>query len=102
MMMRPAIHPLKILAAVGALLLLWGLVLAYSASPAQAATINVTSTGNGDVNNGNCTLREAIRAANENTGVDTCAAGSNAEPDTILFAVAQGATITLGSELPIQ
>jgi CSLREA domain-containing protein len=35
------------------------------------------------VGNGSCSLREAIKAANENLAVDTCAAGSGTEVDNI-------------------
>lgn len=48
---------------------------------AQAVTITVTSTLNEMpyVNNGNCTLGEAIRAAESDQAVDACAAGSGAD-----------------------
>ena len=48
---------------------------------AQAATITVDTTADDDTSNGNCTLREAIIAANSDTAVDNCAAGSG--QDTI-------------------
>ncbi|MGE3886220.1 MAG: choice-of-anchor Q domain-containing protein [Vicinamibacterales bacterium] len=49
-------------------------------SPAFAgATINVTTTADGVEGNGNCTLREAIIAANTDSAVDTCPAGSGAD-----------------------
>ena len=41
---RTAIHPFKVVAGVGAALLLWGLMLAYSASPAHAAVSADCST----------------------------------------------------------
>lgn len=62
------------------------LLLALSVSPVApvyAATINVTTTSDDLIDNGNCTLREAIRAANTNTAVDACPAGSGA--DTIVL-----------------
>ena len=55
-----------------------------TATAASAATISVNATGD-DLNlgpNGNCTLREAIQAANTNAAVDACGAGS-AGADTI-------------------
>src|SRR5215203_4363678 len=105
MMTRTAIHPLKILAAVGAAFLVWGLVLAYSASPAQAAIITVNSLADdADGTDGECTLREAIIAANTDTasGAATgeCAAGSG--DDEIHFALPGTApwTVNLTGALP--
>ncbi|HRI17789.1 MAG TPA: CSLREA domain-containing protein, partial [Burkholderiaceae bacterium] len=48
-----------------------------AASPAWATTITVNSTADdlGIGPNGNCTLREALRAANLNVAVDACPAG---------------------------
>jgi len=43
--------------------------------PAQAATINVNTTVDDMTINGNCTLREAVQAANTNAAVDACPAG---------------------------
>lgn len=67
-------------------------------------TITVTSTS--DVANGDdglCTLREAITAANSNTAsgatAGECAAGSESDSDTISLTGVTG-TITLGSALP--
>ena len=42
---------------------------------APAGTITVNTTADDDATNGNCTLREAILAANTNAPVDACAAG---------------------------
>ena len=49
---------------------------------------------------GDCSLREAIKAANTNVAVDGCAAGSSTDRDAIHFALGEQATITLGSTLP--
>jgi CSLREA domain-containing protein len=49
----------------------------------QPATIDVTTTNDDLTNNGNCSLREAIRAANTDTAVDACLAGDSV--DTILL-----------------
>lgn len=83
--------------------LLAALFLLLTFQHAQAASIVVNSLANTAANDGFCTLREAIEAANLNTvsgGVaGECAAGSN-DPtvDVITFSVS--GTITLGSTLP--
>ena len=50
--------------------------------PASAAVISPTVFTDDNTVNGNCTLREAIRAANENTSIDACPTG-NSGPDEI-------------------
>jgi CSLREA domain-containing protein len=55
------------------------------AEPAAAKDIFVTTTADGLSNNGNCTLREAIKAANTNAAVDTCAAGEFWPVDVIVL-----------------
>src|SRR5213075_2736414 len=62
-------------------LLLAGFAPTYSA---YAATITVTIFTDNLTNNGDCSLREAIQAANTNMAVDACPAGSGA--DTIQLA----------------
>src|SRR5262245_41378436 len=52
---------------------------------AHAATITPNALVDDNTANGNCTLREAVRAANMNAAVDACPAGSGA--DTIPLAV---------------
>ena len=75
-------HPLRILATtVGTALLVLGLLFAYASSPAWAAIITVNSLADdADGTDGECTLREAITAANTDTASGTatgeCAAGS--------------------------
>jgi CSLREA domain-containing protein len=64
---------------------------------AQAATITVNT--NADTSMGQCTLRDAIGAANSNGATGACPAGIGA--DVINFNVPAGSTITLGSALPI-
>ncbi|HYU61670.1 MAG TPA: choice-of-anchor Q domain-containing protein, partial [Solirubrobacterales bacterium] len=49
------------------------------ASDAQAATIPVTTTQDELNADGDCSLREAIEAANTNAAVDSCTAGSGAD-----------------------
>jgi len=86
-------------------LILVGLYFGLSiyAIPLKAATIVVNSAIDvaPSVVDGNCTLREAIEAANTNTAVDACNAGNGA--DTIEFTsamLAGGATsITLMDDL---
>lgn len=89
---------LVVLAALAASLIMMAVVLA---SPAQAASLTVTTSADEPNTDGNCSLREAIEAANTNAAVDGCAAGSDTALDTIVFSVGQEATISLGSELPI-
>jgi len=49
----------------------------------QPTTISVNTTNDDFTNNGNCSLREAIHAANTNSTVDACPAGDGV--DTILL-----------------
>jgi CSLREA domain-containing protein len=87
-------------AALLAVLLLWHEpAAAQSTTAVPGTTITVNSKGDG-TQTGNCTLREAITAANTNAQVDGCAAGSATQRDEILFSLGQEATIVLGSQLP--
>ena len=55
-----------------------GVLAAASVTAASAATLTVNASDD-DLNlgpNGNCTLREAIQAANTNAAVDACDAGA--------------------------
>jgi CSLREA domain-containing protein len=63
-------------------------------APARAATIHVTSGGDDLTANGNCTLREAVQAAQTNLAVDLCAAGAPAQTDLLLLPPA--VTLELG------
>lgn len=54
-----------------------------TAGAGQATTIVVDSPGDDTTINGNCTLREAVIAANSDTAVDACAAGSGADVITV-------------------
>jgi CSLREA domain-containing protein len=100
--LRVSTRLLAIAALLGALL-----IFLHSTNPASAlsatavpgTTITVNSNGDG-TKTGNCTLREAIEAANTNKKVDRCAAGSATEEDAIFFSVGDKATIVLGSQLP--
>jgi CSLREA domain-containing protein len=90
--------PLKILApTLGVALLVWGLLFVYISSPAWAAEITVNTTTDERNTDGDCSLREAIDAANTNTAVDECAAGTG--EDTIVFDLDSPATITLDASL---
>jgi CSLREA domain-containing protein len=57
-----------------------GMVL--GAKPAHAKTITVTTTADDLTFNGNCTLREAVLAANFEYEIDAC--GSGSDNDTIV------------------
>ncbi len=62
--------------------LLLGLAIAFAAAATdrvQAATITPTTFTDDLTNNGNCTLREAVRAANADAAVDACAAGAGVD-----------------------
>src|SRR5438874_3229095 len=50
-----------------------------SCSSAHAETITVNTTADELLTDGNCSLREAIQAANTDTAIDTCAKGSGAD-----------------------
>lgn len=77
------------------------LMVLLAAKPAQAATITVTSTADDSAANGNCTLREAITAANTDAAVDQCAAGQSSDTDTISFNISTGVqTISPNPALP--
>jgi CSLREA domain-containing protein len=64
--------------------------------PVHAAGIVVNTLGDTDVNDGDCSLREAIWAARSNAAYNGCPAGVG--DDTITFSVS--GTITLASTLP--
>ena len=70
--------------------------------PVDAIVVNSASDG-GLLDSSICTLREAIRSANQNFGIDGCAAGKPApEVDRILFDIPGAApqTILVTSSLP--
>jgi hypothetical protein len=75
---------------VAALLLVFSIVLISPSQVVKAATITVSSTSGG-TGGPDCTLRDAITAANTDTATGGCPAGSGA--DTIVLA--SGATYTL-------
>jgi CSLREA domain-containing protein len=72
----------KILHIIAAVAILGGLVLGVSST--HAATITVTTTADENNSDGDCSLREAVIAANKNRAIDACVAGSATSVDTIL------------------
>jgi CSLREA domain-containing protein len=76
--MKPALPIKPIIVSLSLVLLA---VLSVDLRPARAATITVTTTIDEINSDGDCSLREAIRAANINAPVDACTAGNG--PDTI-------------------
>jgi hypothetical protein len=76
----------RVVAVAVALVALFALV---GAAPTEAATIKVTSTGEGTVGTvGQCTLSEALTNANSDSTINTdCAGGSGTEMDTIVFEI---------------
>src|SRR6266446_4173658 len=50
-----------------------------TARATTGATITVTTTADDNSVNGNCSLREALHAANSDTTVDACPAGNGAD-----------------------
>jgi len=74
---------------------------AQSIAAVLGTTITVNTTEDELNADGDCSLREAIQAANPpNAPVDGCKAGSATERDAIHFALGRKATIELGSTLP--
>jgi CSLREA domain-containing protein len=91
------------LLAVIAAALLMAALMVYGTASAQvstASTITVNTIADDATVNGNCTLREAIQAANTNAAVDLCPTGSATGQDTILFARGVTGKILLNSLLP--
>jgi CSLREA domain-containing protein len=80
------------------------MLMAVSADPSKAAvpatTITVNTKEDKSNTKGDCSLREAIRAANTNSAVDGCRAGSATKRDAIRFSLGDRATIVLASKLP--
>jgi CSLREA domain-containing protein len=72
------------------------LCLSIAILPARAATIIVDTTIDDNTINGNCSLREALAAANTNTSKDNCTAGSGAD----VIVVAVSGTLFITSDLP--
>ena len=76
--------------------LIAGIVLAFHSAPiVRAATISVNTTTDDNTVNGNCTLREAIIAANTDAAVDACPAGSGADTITLASAATYSLSISV-------
>ena len=76
------------------------IVLTYLINTAlSAAIITVNTLDNESNSDGDCSLREAILSANQNTSFDDCAAGSSVGTDSIFVAVS--GTIAVTSALQI-
>jgi CSLREA domain-containing protein len=74
--------------------------LAALAVPASAATIEVTVT-NDELNaDADCSLREAVQAANTNAAVSGCPKGQANKRDTVRLLPGPGAAHELGSPWP--
>jgi CSLREA domain-containing protein len=54
---------------------------------AAGTTIFVNTASDESITNGDCSLKEAIRAANSNAAVDACAAGKARARDAINFSL---------------
>lgn len=82
-------------------LILAGLSLFLPPPPrAHANVLTVDTLTDDNIVNGNCTLREAILAANTNALVDNCGAGTPGS-DTITFLPSLSGTIVITSNLPL-
>ena len=68
------------------------------AAQARATTITVNTTADEVNSDGDCSLREAILAANTNAAVDACSVGQSAAPDTVQLT--SGATYQLTLAAP--
>ena len=75
-------------------------VLAQGAAAVPGITITVDTEEDESRTDGDCSLREAVEAADTNAAVDGCAAGSARKRDAIRFSLGQRATIVLDSQLP--
>jgi len=75
------------LTATGLLVLFLAFESSRNATAAPSAPIVVNSLVDFPFPNGNCSLREALMAANNDTPVDACASGSSFDIDVITFAV---------------
>jgi len=73
---------------------------AQNALAAPGTTITVNTAADESNADGDCSLREAIKAANSNTAVDACATGKVGARDLIRFSLGQSATIILNRTLP--
>jgi CSLREA domain-containing protein len=80
-------------------LFIGGFLVVIQVSGAPTSEIVVDTLDDELYDDGNCSLREAIAAANDNTSIDTCPAGQSSTLDRITFDVS--GTITLTEQLTI-
>ncbi|MCS6909343.1 MAG: CSLREA domain-containing protein, partial [Anaerolineales bacterium] len=74
----------KLFSLMTVIVLVFGLLpVAPAVRPAYAASITVNTTDDELNNDGDCSLREAIQAANTNTAVSGCTAGSGDDTITV-------------------
>lgn len=71
------------------------LFLSLGTAHANDITVTTAQDANPSLVDGECSLKEAIEAANTNLAVDSCAAGSGSGSDTIDFFIPTPAVITL-------
>jgi CSLREA domain-containing protein len=81
--MTRSTHFLPLIIALAGLAVVVAVLGLSPASPAQAVSISVTTTDDENNSDGDCSLREAIGAANNDVAFDACAAGSGADVITI-------------------
>ena len=80
-------------------------IAALGPAAADATSYSIGTFADDTVVNGNCTLREAIRAANTNLPVDTCAAGGATDTITLpagTYPFSGGEVLTGGGSLTIR
>jgi hypothetical protein len=83
--MNPALKKITILMRMIVVVMIVLVALSLPISPARAATIVVNTTSDLVAIGGDCTLREAMESARDNTSVDACASGGT--NDVITFAI---------------
>ncbi len=94
----PATHRLVRLPIVALIALALLVTFGAPRSAHGSATITVTTPDDDDTVNADCSLREAIIAANTNTNVDLCAGEGGGTADAIVFALGAGTpTINIGA-----
>jgi CSLREA domain-containing protein len=77
-------------------LVVLGVLAPTFAAPASATTIQPTTLADDSIKNGNCTLREAVQAANGDAAIDECPVGSG--PDRIELLRGTHALSLLGTD----
>lgn len=81
-------------------LLVWQDRPASAESAVPGTTITVNTDADEANTDGDCSLREALKAANNNVAVDECAAGQAGAKDAIFFSLGKRAKIVLKRALP--